>query len=302
MNYLFSHSLAESTFRLYSLAFNNYFVFCTNVNIQPLPITEFNLLFYVTSLSSRLSYKSIKTYLSGIQFHSVAVGYSVQLSSMHQLYYLLRGIRRTQGNSRTRARRLPITVHNLYQLQNYIKKMVTSFHNKRLLWSAVTLSFFGLFRSSEITSSWVNRFLSRHTLLVADVTFAPGMSYVSVNVKSSKTDPFRVGCIVRIGATGNQVCPVSALHHFLNASPNRQGPLFTFSDGSYLTRSRLTSLLSQCFGNNRINTHSLRIGGASTMASAGLSDSTIMALGRWNSNAYQQYIRISNSTICRTYV
>ena len=177
--------------------------------------------------------------------------------------------------------------------------MVTSSHNKRLLWSAVTLSFFGLLRSSEITSSWVNRFISRHTSLVADVTFAPGMSYVSVNVKSSKADPFRVGCIVRIGATSNQVCPVSALHHFLNASPNRQGPLFTFSDGSYLTRSRLTSLLSQCLGNNQINTHSVRIGGTSTMASAGLSDSTILTLDRWNSNAYQQYIRISDSSICR---
>ena len=300
MNYLYTHSLAASTLRLYQLASRNYSLFCTNTNLNSLPVTEFNLMFYVTSLASRLSYKSIKVYLSGIQFHALTLGHQFSIPTMHQLYYLLRGIRRTQGNSRSRARRLPITIPNLYQLQRFIKNMTSSTHDKRLFWSAVTLGFFGLLRSSEFTATHVTSFMAAHTLLRSDIHFAPGMSYVAITIKSSKTDPFRVGCIVRVGATCNPVCPVSALHHFIHQSRFQGGPLYTLSDGSYLTRACLAALFVQCFGNSRINTHSLRIGGASTMASAGLPNSSIMTLGRWTSNAYQQYIRVSDATICRT--
>ena len=280
MNYLYTHSLAASTLRLYQLASRNYSLFCTNTNLNSLPVTEFNLMFYVTSLASRLSYKSIKVYLSGIQFHALTLGHQFSMPTMHQLYYLLRGIRRTQGNSHSRARRLPITIPNLYQLQRFIKNMTSSTHDKRLFWSAVTLGFFGLLRSSEFTATHVTSFMAAHTLLRSDIHFAPGMSYVAITIKSSKTDPFRVGCIVRVGATCNPVCPVSALHHFIHHSRFQGGPLYTLSDGSYLTRAR--------------------IGGASTMASAGLPNSSIMTLGRWTSNAYQQYIRVSDATICRT--
>ena len=118
------------------------------------------------------------------------------------------------------------------------------------------------------------------------------MSHEAITIKSSKTDPFRVGCIVRVGATCNPVCPVSVLRHFIYHS--------RFLMGSYSTRARLASLFVQCFGHSQINTHSLLIVGASTMASAGLPNSSIMILGRWNRNAYQQYIRVSDNTIRRT--
>ena len=62
----------------------------------------------------------------------------------------------------------------------------------------------------------------------------------------------------------------------------------------------MRALFKNCFHDNQINTHSLRIGGASTMASAGVPDSTIMILGRWTSNAYQRYLRMSDATICST--
>ena len=43
-----------------------------------------------------------------------------------------------------------------------------------------------------------------------------------------------------------------------------------------------------------INTHSFRIGGASAALSAGASDALIRIMGRWSSDAYNRYIRISD--------
>ena len=43
--------------------------------------------------------------------------------------------------------------------------------------------------------------------------------------------------------------------------------------------------------------HSFRIGAATTAAQAGLDDSTIKMLGRWESAAYQRYIRTPRTTL-----
>ena len=160
-----------------------------------------------------------------------------------------------------------------------------------MLWSAITVAFFGLLRSAEFTSPFVSRF-NQSTLV-----FSPDRSYIKIHLRCSKTDPFKAGCDVRVGATGDTLCPVSALSHFIHYRQSIVGPLFMYKDGSFLTRSRLASLLQKCFPLHRVNTHSLRIGGASTMASAGIPDSQIMILGRWSSNAYQRYLRLSDNII-----
>ena len=43
----------------------------------------------------------------------------------------------------------------------------------------------------------------------------------------------------------------------------------------------------------RSSSHSFRIGAATTAASAGIPDRTIRTLGRWSSDCYRRYIRLS---------
>lgn len=300
MNQLMSSSLAANTMRLYQTAYNGYLSFCRFAGLHPLPITEYNLLFYVTSVANRLAYQSIKTYLAGIQYHSVRLGTPTNIANMSQLYYLLRGVRRTQGRSHSRPPRSPVTTANLQQLLLFIQTQDISSHDKRLLWAAITVAFFGLLRVSEYTSGHTTTYNRTNTLLRTDINFSPNFTHVAIVLRSSKTDPFRNGCCIRVGATANTLCPVSALWNFVRQSGYNSGPLFTYSDGSYLSRSRLSSLLTACFSDKNLNTHSLRIGGASAMATAGLPDSSIMVMGRWSSNAYQRYLRFPDAMIQET--
>ena len=172
------------------------------------------------------------------------------------------------------------------------------FLRRLMLTSAVTLAFFGLFRVSEYTCHSRHQFYSQTTLLFRNVTIAPSLNLVAVRIKCSKTDPFRTGCIIRIGSTGGQSCPVVALLHYSNIHPFPIGPLFIFANGFFLTRSHITNLLRLSLPDvPHINTHSFRIGGATAAASAGIPDSTIQTLGRRSSDAYRRYLRLSDESV-----
>ena len=75
------------------------------------------------------------------------------------------------------------------------------------------------------------------------------------------------------------------------------GPLFTFRDGSYSTRANFVELVRD--GLQRVGVdqqrycgHSFRIGAATTAAQKDFEDCIIKTLGRWESLAYLQYVKI----------
>jgi len=120
-----------------------------------------------------------------------------------------------------------------------------------------------------------------------------------IKIKASKTDPFRTGSIIRLAAIINHdLCPVKAMQRYLVYRSRSPGPLFTFSDGRYLTRNFLVAFLRMVLPNvNNINSHSFRIGGASAAMAAGASDALIRIMGRWSSDCYNRYIRIGDTSI-----
>ena len=217
---LYKNAIAPSSMKLYRTAVNRFVYFCSLYRLSIFPISENKLIYFTAYLSHTISYQSIKSYLSGIRFMAITAGHPIDLHGMDQLYYIIRGIRRTQPSFRVRALRQPISISNLYQIQEYIFSLsATPNHDKRLLWSATLLAFFGLLRSSEYVSPTHNRYSHHSTLLCSNITFASDKSCVRVHIKQSKTDPFRNGCHIRIGITLNSLCPVSALFHFIQHHP-----------------------------------------------------------------------------------
>ena len=160
------------------------------------------------------------------------------------------------------------------------------------------MAFFGLLRVSEYTCPTVSRFDPERHLSVADVTIVPSSRLAHVCIKASKTDPFRVGAVVRLGYTGTSICPVSALIAYLQSRAPVRGPLFVFENGRFLTRRHISTVIRGALGQHvSADTHSLRIGGASALAALHTPAYVIQTLGRWRSDAYRDYLRLPDDYI-----
>jgi hypothetical protein len=62
-------------------------------------------------------------------------------------------------------------------------------------------------------------------------------------------------------------------------------------DGAIPTRRWFISRLRKFFPDNTISGHSLRAGGATALAAAGMAPDLIRASGRWSSDEFNKYIR-----------
>lgn len=70
------NALAPSTYRTYSPAYCRYVQFCSRHHYPPFPLSEPILCQYAVMLaSSKLKSQTIKSYLSGIRYFQIALGY-----------------------------------------------------------------------------------------------------------------------------------------------------------------------------------------------------------------------------------
>ena len=120
-----------------------------------------------------------------------------------------------------------------------------------------------------------------------------------LKIKRSKTNQMGKGTTICIGRTeGRHTCPVAAMEAYIGCCccPTHR-PSSTSETGGHL-RPRASAPPSNPWWSNVATTqpstthvYSLRIGAATAAARAGLPSDTIQKLGRWQSSAYQTYIR-----------
>ena len=207
---------------------------------------------------------------------------------------IIRGIRRTQGDS-PKTPCLPITPAILRTIKKSFAAKPLDFSN-RLYWAAMCLAFFGFLRCGELTIPDHQPFDPDVHLTIYDICLDGIPAGLSVHIKASKTDPFRQGITLHLGQTGVDLCPVATMADYLSARGSSPGLLFQFQDGSGLHRQQLvtvvrSALTDQGFNASEYCGHSFRIGAATTAAQNGIADCTIKMLGRWESSAYQLYVR-----------
>ena len=298
-NYYLGMSIANNTRRNYSAAVEAYHTFCNTHNLVPFPPTEHILILFATHIASFSSHSNVKVHLAAIKHNSIIDGQNVPFRDFERLYLLMRGIKRAQGRLHSVPKRLPITPHLLRIINTNLFNSSRRFEDKVMLWAAITTAFFGFLRVSEYTSARKTTFDPNSTLLFSDVRVRNDS--VRLNIKTSKTDPFRQGVTVRLEANNTVLCPVNALRLYLSLHPTKSGPLFTFHNKTYLSRADLNHTLRDTSnGLANISSHSLRIGAASTAAAMGCPKYLIQSMGRWTSDCFRRYIRISDNTIRST--
>jgi len=222
---------------------------------------------------------------------------------MNRLQKVLTGIKLSQMPPK--LTRHPITIQILISIYNYFQPSQSYNVDHIMLWAAFTLAFYGFLRASEFTCNSSSFDPTVH-LCLRDITFIRNIespNHMLVSIKQSKTDPFRKGCTLTIARSTTSTCSVMATRDYLlQCKSVATGPLFTFTNGKWLSRGSLTKELRsvlQCCGlpANHYFTHSFRIGAATTAAAAGVPSWLIKVLGRWSSDCYERYIRTPQKTL-----
>ena len=256
-----------------------------------MPATEQTLMLFAAHLSHNLKASSIKVYLSGVRSLHIEQGFPNPMENCFRLERVLRWIKRPQG---TGARqRLPITISILRKLRTMID---STNYMDTLFWAACLTGFFGLLRCGEFTTR-SSCFDVRTDLSLNDIQVDKRINptVVLINIKVSKTDQFRQGHTIRLGASGSDICAVKALMCYLHHRGSSPGPLFMLPNGQPMSRDKFCSWLKDAMlrigETGNYSGHSFRIGAATTAAAVGIPDHLIKTLGRWISDAYQLYIR-----------
>lgn len=262
----------------------------------PLPVSEDRLCQFVAFLRLEgLRHQTAKSYLSAVRHLQISQGRGDPcISSMPRLELVMRGMKRSQTGIPSKPR-LPITPAILRKIRAEWDRSEEWDHI--MLWAAMCLCFFGFLRAGEAVAPDADFDASQHltyTDIAVDDLVDP--KYLQVNIKQSKTDPFRLGVKVWIGRTGGDLCPVTAVLAYMALRGPGEGPLFRFRNGSPLTRQKLVIKLREVLQKvgidcSKYSGHSFRIGAATTAAAKGIQDSLIKTMGRWESVAYQLYVR-----------
>jgi len=166
------------------------------------------------------------------------------------------------------------------------------------LGAACLLSFAGFLRFDELSN-----------INVCDITV--GSEFLTLRIPRSKTDQLRQGDEVIIARSGLDTCPVAMLEAYMqkgdiqSGSSQRlfraivSGKVVKLRASGGLSHTRMAELLDEKlqelgFHAKDFTPHSLRSGGATTAANAGVPDRLFKKHGRWKSeNAKDGYIEDS---------
>ena len=282
---------AASTMRQYASKQKRFINFCALLGVSVCPVDETVLLRFVAALSSSHCGSTIHNYLSAIRSLHIMNGYPCQFSEFERLKLAVKALKRRSGPQRKRA---PVTVRMLADICRILDFKT---YEDALLWAMLTMAFFGFLRVSEFTTD--GQFNPMYHLLREDLRFLADFSSMFIKIKASKTDPFRQGCRIVLGATGDCLCPVLAMSLYLSMSRSSEGPLFKLLDSRPVSRSwfcsRLQEMVRRIGAEGDFTSHSLRIGAATRAAEVGLSSALIQILGRWRSDSFKLYVRMSDS-------
>jgi hypothetical protein len=281
-------SIEASTATTYASALRSYTDFCL-LHDLPRDPTPHTLALYVAYTSHYINPRSVDSYLSGICNTLEPFYPYVRQSRKHPLVVkALRGAKKISAVGIHRKRALTRTEIGVV-CSSYNS---SSDYDDYLFVTLLLTGFHGLLRLGELV--WPDkRDLQdyRKVVLRTSVEFSP--SSYSFFLPAHKGDRFFEGNRVLILQTLTADDPFSPFKNYLahrDAAWPYNPELWLRHDGSIPTRCWFIARLRRHFTSD-VAGHSLRSGGATALAQAGVPMHVIQAIGRWSSDAFQSYIR-----------
>ena len=284
VSHLQSHALEKSTVGGYLTGARHYLHFCRihNLPLDPTPQTLSRYIAYTS-----LSIASGPKYLTGARhfLHDIFPGFDDNRASP-LVQATIRGSKKIRADPVHRKQ--PLRVSHLLAFLDAARR--TRSYDDLLFATIMSCCFYACHRSGELILKSRKSVDWRKIIKRSSLHFSLG--YAGYKLPYHKTDPFFRGTDILFSAQ-DVADPVALLKEYIisrDAVHGARRALFLREDGSHPTRawfdSKLFSFVDQSFGG-----HSPRAGGATFYAGLGLSESIIMALGRWSSAAWKIYIR-----------
>ena len=312
MNRFWRHGLSKGTRKAYGRGVRRFSRWCSLRGIKGDSVAakpkEIDLIFYVVHEARRgMSPGTIKSNLSAIVSSSVAHGFAnpvrdKNLCPRPALRRVVRGISRL--NSKARKTRKPLTTDKLAAVIKVARGVTGSAYNGACFKAALSVGVYLLLRVGELVSPKTTGHNPAKGLNVEDIKFLPSFEKpdrMEVKIKNSKGDPFRNGQVLVACANGSPTCPVALMKRWLEARgrKDKKGAVFKLSSGKLLTRDTLQKWLragldAAGYKGEEHSCHSLRAGGAESLAAAGFDSSLIQVMGRWASDAFLLYLKVGN--------
>lgn len=281
-------AIDNSTERNYNSALNSYleFIRLHDLPLDPNPDT---LSFFTVFMCHHIRPTSVGTYLSGIcnqlepYFPKIREFCNSALVSR-----TLTGCMRLLGTPTSRKRTL--TVDDLLVV---VTHYANSHLHDDLLFVAMLLSgFFALLRLGELTyPDQITLRDPRKVIRRASVSVT--CDFYQFFLPGHKADKFFEGNIVMIPKNTLPYDPHTAFASYLTSRDNLfpfSSPLWLRTNGAIPTRSWFITRL-RLFFDSSVAGQSMRAGGATSLASNGVSPLIIQAIGRWSSESFRIYIR-----------
>ena len=228
ISFFAGRGVAASTARSYGSGLKRYVDFCGSVKIRPFPVSEQSLLLFVVALAlQNLKAQTIKSYLAAVRYSQIMLHFPDPfLKGFPLLDYTVKGIKRVQAERGVKPKpRPPITPSTLRTLKAAWvpgTQVSSSMPGKDplpssggddrgdgiMLWAGAMYCFFGFLQAAEFTTPSLVSFDKGAHLAVGDVALDSHEkpSVVRLNIKASKTDPFRKGVQIFLGKTGTDIC------------------------------------------------------------------------------------------------
>ena len=267
-------SKAKNTIRAYKSDFNDFVLFCSKHGLKSMPTDPKNVSLYLTYLSKKSRYSTLKRRLASINVMHRYKGH--YLDTKHPLIIEnLLGIKRQIGVHQKAKK--PLLFNELKEIIEVINKSQLSKFKKLRDKSLILIGFSGGFRRSELVA------ITRD-----DIEFVK--EGVKIFVKKSKSDQSGEGMTKAIPSFKYiEYCPVEHLKNWMYE--NKDDLIFPISDKNVALIIKKHAA-SAGLDEKKYAGHSLRSGFATTTAEYGAGERNIMAMtGHKSVDMVRRYIK-----------